>query len=120
MADSRMEDLRDHLTNNGYDVYYPAQKTGECRAPYVVVKDEGLTQFQQFSSDIRLYAIMCYVPFVRFGDLEPMVDRVKWIMKSKYPLFVSTRSETPSFYDDSVKAYMISIQYRNAKKFYNK
>jgi hypothetical protein len=119
MAFSRIADLREHLESKGYEVYYPAQKVGECKRPYVVVKDEGLTQFQQFSSDIRLYAIMCYVPAARFGDLELMVDKLKEDMKPIYPMYVSTRFETPSFYDDEVKAYMISVQYRNAKKFYN-
>lgn len=120
MAESnRIEDLYVHLQSHGYEVYFPGQKTTECLKPYVVIKDEGLTQFQQFSSDIRLYAIMCYVPYRGFSHLETMVDEVKDVMKALFPMFVSTRFETPSFYDDAVNAYMVSIQYRVAKKFYN-
>lgn len=116
---NRIQDLYVHLESKGYEVYFPGQKTTECLKPYIVIKDEGLTQFQQYSSDIRLYAVMCYVPYARFTDLETMVDTVKDRMKELYPMFVSTRFETPSFYDDTVKAYMISIQYRVAKKFYH-
>lgn len=120
MAESnRIRDLYVFLQSKGYEVYFPGQKTTECVRPYIVIKDEGLTQFMQFSSDIRLYAIMCYMPYNRFTELETMVDAVKEAMKEIFPLFVSTRFETPSFYDDTVKAYMVSIQYRVAKKFYH-
>lgn len=116
---SRMTDLRDHLEAAGYEVYFPGQKVGECKKPYIVIKSEGLTQVQQLSSDFRLYAIMCYVPHRRFSDLEDMVEDVKEHMKGIYPVFVSTRFETPDFYDTDINAHMISIQYRNVKKFYH-
>jgi hypothetical protein len=120
MAISRLTDLYEFLEGRGYEVYFPGQKVGECKKPYVVIKDEGLIQVQQFSSDFRLYGIMCFVPLARFADLEVMVDQLKDHMKELYPFFVSTRNETPSFLDEAVKAHMISVQYRISKKFYHK
>lgn len=34
-------------------------------------------------------------------------------MRSLYPLFVLTGFETAAYYDDTVKAHMVSIEYRN-------
>lgn len=115
MAESRLLDLYEFLQSKGHEVYFPAQKTGECKKPYLVIKDEGLSRFQQFSSKLQMYSIMAFVPGVRFGDLEPLIDRVDEEMKELFPLFVSTFFRTPSFYDDTVKGYMISSQYRNIR-----
>jgi len=61
---------------------------------------------------------MCYVPKNQFTYLEQYVDKVKTIMEGLKPMIMPMHYETPSFYDDTVKAHMISIQYRNYKKFY--
>lgn len=116
---SRIQDIYNHLKSKGHEVYFPAQKTGECKKPYLVIKDEGLTQFQQFSTNTRLYAILVYVPASRFGDIEPLVDRIDKEMLEMYPMVKTTHFHTPSFYDDVVKAYMISSQY-SVYKFQNR
>lgn len=115
---TRLMDIYAHLRDNEIDVYTPAQHTGECTAPYVVVKDSGTDQYNNFSSTRTLYDIMCYIPKNQFTYLEQYVDKVKTIMEGLKPMIMPMHYETPSFYDDTVKAHMISIQYRNYKKFY--
>lgn len=113
---TRFMDIYKHLSDNGIDVYSPAQKEGECTSSYVVVKDAGTTKYTNLSSTQTLYDLMCYVPKQRFTELEQFVAQVKTVMKGLYPMIVPTYFETASFYDDSVKAHMISIQYRNSRK----
>lgn len=113
---SRWQDIYTHLKNNGIDVYSPGQHQGECTSPYVVIKDAGGSQFEGISSFRALYDVMCYVPKDRFSTLEPYVNSVKTIMKGLYPMIVPMQFQTSSFLDDTVKAHMISIQYRNAQK----
>jgi hypothetical protein len=59
---------------------------------------------------------MCYVPKQSYSTLEPMVQEVKEHMKELVPIFHPQGQETPSYYDDSVKAHMVSIEYKNYKK----
>lgn len=113
---TRFMDIYTHLSRNGIEVYSPAQKQGECVSPYVVIKDAGTTKYTGISSTQTLYDVMCYVPKQSFTELEQFVGRVRSIMKGLQPMIMPTYFETASFYDDSVKAHMISIQYRNYKK----
>ncbi len=115
-ADSRLMDLYQHLKDNGFDVYMPAIKSGECTSPYIVIKNDGGTKHSSFSSNVDLYSIMCYVPKQSYSKLEPLVQSVKTAMKDLVPLFHPNGQETPSYYDDSVKAHMVSIEYKNYKK----
>lgn len=114
--ESRWQDLYLHLKNKGYDVYAPAQKVGECTEPYLVVKNDGSYQHVNFSTDRDMYAIYCYVPRLRYSELEPLVQRVKRDMKELYPMFQVYGQQLASFYDDEVKAHYISIEYENYKK----
>lgn len=113
---TRLEDLFDIFDDNEYETYYPTQKVGECESEYVVVKHEGSSEHSFASTDVDLYSILCYVPKSRYGDLEKLVQRVKKTMKKIYPLFIPYGTQTPSYYDDSIKAHMISIVYKNYKK----
>ena len=113
---SRWQDIFKHLTSSGFDVYSPGVKVGECTKEYVVVKNDGSSRLASFSTDDDLYAVMCYVPKQSYSKLEPMVQRVKKAMKELEPMILPYGSQTPSFYDDSYKAHMISIEYKNHKK----
>lgn len=114
--DSRWQDIFMHLKNAGFDIYSPGIKTGECTSEYLVVKNDGSSKHSSFSTDIDLYAVMCYVPKDKYSSLEPLVQRVKNSMKGLEPMIKPYGSQTPSFYDDSIKAHMISIEYKNYKK----
>lgn len=115
MADSRWQDIYLQL-NKSFDVYSPGIKVGECTSKYIVVKNDGSSQHASFSSDVDMYAVMCYVPKDAYSTLEPFVQEVKKVMKALEPMILPYGSQTPSYYDDSVKAHMISIEYKNYKK----
>lgn len=119
MENTRYKDLFMHLKNKGFNVFTPGQHQGECIEPYVVIKDAGTTQFQGFSTTQNLYDIMCYVPANKFTALESFVGSVEESMKELFPMFKSAKYRTPSFYEESIKGYMISTQYVNYRKFYN-
>lgn len=115
-ADSRWQDIFLHLKKEGFDVYSPGIKVGECTEEYIVVKNDGSSKHPTVSSDNDLYAVMCYVPKESYSRLEPMVQEVKKAMKGLEPMILPYGSQTPSYYDDSYKAHMISIEYKNYKK----
>ena len=114
--ESRWQDIVLHLQNEGFDVYSPGIKVGECQSEYIVVKNDGSTRHLSLSTDDDFYAIMCYVPKQNYSSLEPLVQRVKKSMKELEPMILPYGSQTPSYYDDSIKAHMTSIQYKNYKK----
>lgn len=114
--DSRWQDIFLNLKKQGFDVYSPGVKSGECISEYVVVKNDGSSKHASFSTDVDLYAVMCYVPKNRYSSLEPLVQRVKNAMKQLEPMIKPYGTQTPSYYDDSYKAHMISIEYKNYKK----
>ncbi len=113
---SRWQDIFMCLKNQGYDVYSPGMKTGECTSEYLVVKNDGSSKHLSFSTNVDLYAVLCYVPKDKYSSLETFVQRVKSSMKELEPMILPYGSQTPSYYDDSLKAHMVSIEYKNYKK----
>lgn len=109
----------DALKEAKIDVYPPATKYGECTKPYVVLKDNGKSKAGSYSSQFALLDMLCYVPKNRYTDLELFVSKCKEAMKEVYPMFIQTGLELPSFYDDSVKAWMISVEYKNNQRAMN-
>lgn len=116
--DTRLKDLYNHLKRNGFEVYMPGIKHGDCLEPYIVVKNDAAINILGTTSHSQLYTILCYVPKNRYSDLESLVTNVKATMYDLKPLFMPTGLQTSSFYDDDIKAHMISIQYRNSRKTY--
>lgn len=115
-AESRWQDIFLHLKKEGFDVYSPGSKVGECIKPYIVVKDNGSNRHNSFSTDNQLYSVMCYVPQNSYSKLEPYVNKVKESMVKLRPMILPNGNQTPSFLDDIVKAHMISVEYKNYKK----
>lgn len=113
---SRWKDIYRHLKSEGFDTYSPGQHQGECVSPYVVVKDMGTTRVAEYSSTKTLYDILCYVPGNQFSELEPFVGSLEASMKKMFPMIRPANYKTPSFYDDTVKGHMISVQYINYRK----
>jgi hypothetical protein len=116
MANTRLEDIYLKLKEKGFDIYYPNTKTGECSAPYTVVKYSGGSKYPNYSSSLDYYDLLLYVPRNKYSELIPYKNQVKQVMKELYPMLVDTGYESPSFLDDKVQAHMISIQYRNNRK----
>ena len=105
-----------HLKEKGFDVYSPGQKQNECKAPYTVVKMEGSSKHSSFSTNVAYYSILIYVPRDKYSILDETVQSVKNAMKELKPMIDQYGQEQPSSYDDSVKAHMVSVMYRNYKK----
>ena len=59
---------------------------------------------------------MCYVPKDAYSELEPFVASVKQSMKKLMPMLKPNGIQTPSYYDDTYKAHMVSVSYTNYKK----
>lgn len=116
MTQSRWQDIHLHLKSAGFDVFSPGMKIGECTKKYVVLKNDGSSKHTSFSTDVDLYAIMCYVPKDKYSELEPMIQSVKRTMKELEPMILPYGTQTPSYYDDGYKAHMVSIEYKNYKK----
>ena len=112
-AASRWQDIFSHLKKEGFDVYSPGQKVGECTKPYIVVKNNGGNKHSSFSTDNILYSVLCYVPINNYSELEPYVNKVKKSMKKLEPMILYNNSQSPSFLDDSIKAHQVSIEYKN-------
>ena len=114
--ESRWQDIYTCLVNAGFEVYPPGIKVGDCTSEYIVVKNDGSTRHPSLSTDLDLYSVMCYVPKNKYSTLEPLVQKVKKTMKGLEPMIIPYGMQTPSYYDDSYKAHMISIEYVNYKK----
>ena len=111
---SQWKTLYSHLSTKGFSVYSPGQHTGECLSPYVVIKYSGKSPMGTFTSTRDLYELLCYVPKDRYSQLQEYKSSVQDAVRELYPLFVPTGYEITAYYDDSVKAHMVSIEYRNA------
>ena len=116
-ADSRLQDIFDHLQSNGFKVYFPAQHVGECKEPYIVVRLNPLTEVIGFSTDFQSYSVLCHVPRLNYGMFESYIRSVKTCMKDLFPMIVSERVQSQSFYDDQLKGHVVDVGYRNAQKF---
>lgn len=114
--ETRNMDIFLHLEGKGVKAYFPGQKEGECIEPYVVVKFNGETKLGQYSSTQAVYDLMCYVPKDQYTLLERYADQVQAYMKELHPMVKTLYSKTPSYYDDTLKAHMTSMQYTNHKK----
>lgn len=115
MSNTRWEDIYEHLKTSGFEVYSPGQHKGECTAPYIVVRDAGTSPYMEFTTAVTLYEILCYVPKSKYSTLQEYAGQVKQAMKGLWPMMIPMNYETAPFYDDTVKAHMTAIQYRNLK-----
>lgn len=115
--ESRWQDIYVHLKEKGYDVYAPGVKVGDCIEPYIVIKNDGSYKHINFSTNRYMYAIMCFVPKGQYSKLEPLVQSIIRDMKDLEPMIVPyDGQQLPSYYDDTIKAHYISIEYENYKK----
>lgn len=117
--ESIWQDIYIHFKNKGFDVYPPGIKLGECTSNYIVIKNDGSSRRTDTPVDDDYYSIMCYVPKQKYSDLEVYVQNTKRVMAELEPLLLPAGNQTPSFYDDSVKAHMVSIEYKNYKVMHN-
>lgn len=109
--------IQETLEENGFDTYPPGLKVGECKKPYIVLKQSGGNQLSNYSSETIYYDFMLYVPKNKYSYLDDFEKSVKIVLDSKlYPMIMPTGSTDPDFYDDEVKAHMRSFMYRNTRR----
>ena len=104
----------DILKNSGIDVYAPNTHKGDCITPYVVVKRATAGRFQRYSTQIVYYDLLCYAK--NYTSCLSLVEKVKTAMKGADFNVRPTLNETEPFFDDAVKGFMASVEYRNYKK----
>lgn len=110
--------VQEELEKNNIKAYPPGTQTGECKSEYVVIKQGGGTQLNNYSSEQVMFDFMLYVPKNKYHTLDEFEFRVKAVLDSKpiYPMLMPTGSTDPDFYDDEVKAHMRSFMYRINKR----
>lgn len=116
VKNSRWSDIFLHLKKSGYDVYSPGTKEGECKKPYIVVKGAGISKVPNISSNVALFDLLVYIPKNSYSQLETFVRELEYVMDELWPMIRPAHFQTTPYYDDSVKAWMVSIQYQNYQK----
>lgn len=106
------------LKENGIDAREPANKIGECKTPYVVVKFSGSMQYLNYSTQRDYYDFYCYVPKNSYSELTDFEFRVKSILDSPplYPMIMPTGSSENDYYDSNLKAHLRTFTYYNNKR----
>lgn len=111
-----LEKIYDTISVDGTETYFPGQHKGDCTDPYVVVKSSGSMEEIDVSSERPIYDILLYVPKNQYSKIEGFRAETKQKLKRLFPLISYTGSETESYYDESVKGHMISLQYQGIRK----
>lgn len=108
------EIISDTLTENGIDVYPPSLHKGECKNPYVVLKQDGKTQINNYSSERVYYRFMCYVPQHKYTELDAFEKKVKDILNENlYPMIMPVGQTETDYFDDNYNAHLRTFLYRN-------
>ena len=116
MEENRLQDIFVHLKNEGFDVRTPGTSVGECKSKYIVIKFNGEAQHGRFSTNDTFYGLLCYVPVTQYSKIDSFVREVQKSMKKIEPMIMPTYEVSSSFYDENVKAYYVSIGYKNYKR----
>lgn len=119
MSMSLLKDAWNLLKDAGFNPFMPEQHKGECIEPYVVVKLSGVLPLE-VSSERPIYTFLVYVPEKEYTKLETNVFAIKQELKKLYPRIMYAGNETESFYDEQIKAHMISFQYYGIRKLENR
>lgn len=107
------EIISDTLTRNGIMCYPPATKTGQCKEDYVVLKQAGSVQVEDYSSEWVYYMFMLYTPRDKYSDFERFERRVKNIIQRElYPMIKPTGLKNNDFYDDNINAHVRAFTVR--------
>ena len=102
--------IYNHLTAAGFDVYSMGQHKGECKTPYLVLKQRGADL--RYSVSDRLFEILMYYPANRYSGFAEYIDTVREAMRGLFPYCRMASDESEHYLDDEKKAYMSSLLYR--------
>lgn len=113
---TRIEDIYNHLKRNNIEVYFPEQHIGEVKSKYVVVRQQGENQFENYSSTVSTVDLYLYVPRNDYSQVQRFIDEVKEVMKGMRPMIKSTYYVSPTYYDDLIKGHTITMTYEYYRK----
>lgn len=107
------EILSDKLVKNDIEVYPPATKNGECKKPYVVLKQDGQTNISGISSKHGYFMVMLYVPQNQYQELDRFEKKVSDVLNDLVPMIMPTGQSNTDYYDDNYNAHMRYFTYRS-------
>jgi len=105
-----------HLKAKGVDAYFIGQHEGECKSPYIVIKDDN-TSGQNGSNKVgsQLVDIIFFIPQNQFTKSIGFKSQVKAYLK-ELKFLRYTGSETGTVTDDEKKALTFSVFYEIQKE----
>ena len=107
------QNVMDILIAKGFECYPPATKKGECKRPYIVVKVNGSSQRNEYSSRVVYIRFLLYVPQNDFSKLDEFEKAVKeTIDEYIYPLIKYTGQNEVDFFDDNINGHLRTMLYR--------
>lgn len=114
--ETRIQDVYKCLEGNGIEVYFPEQHIGEVKTNYVVVRQDGENQFENYSSLICSIDLYLYIPRNDYSKMQLFIDQVKEVMKKLEPMIKSNHYVSPSYYDDLLKGHTVTMTYEYYRK----
>lgn len=109
----KWKDIYRHLIAGGFSVYSLGQHEGECKYPYIVLRDNGVTRRQ--SIEVPEYELLLYYPMDHYSGFSDYIDSVKMSMNKLYPALRLVEDEQPHYPDSEKRAHMTSLIYRNSR-----
>ena len=92
----------------------PATKKGECTKKYIVVKQDGSSQINRYSSVRVYYRFLLYVPRNEYSELSKFEKEVKTVLDEQlYPLIKPSGQTETDFYDDNINGHLRVFLYQN-------
>lgn len=96
------------LAGAGLPVYHAAEKTGQCRAAYLVVYDGGMIPASR-ATGYRVIGVAAFAPIGKRDEIEPMLRAADAALK---PLKLRPRgSPGAEGIDDAFRAHTQSTEY---------
>ena len=103
-----------HLKSNGFDVYSIGQHEGICTSPYIVVKENGVSEIVGTSLTNEIVELLIYYPIGKYSELvtykKCILNTMKYMNRVRRVMDLA-----PTIIDDDKKAYMTSFTYKKIK-----
>lgn len=111
------ENIADVLKKNGFKVYPPATHKGECTEKYIVLKQDGSSQINGYSSRRVYYRFLLYVPREEYTELTKFEKAVKKVLDEQlYPLIKPSGQTETDYFDDNINGHLRVFLYQNNER----
>lgn len=103
-----------HLKSNGFDVYSIGQHEGICTKPYLVIKENGVSEVVGKSLVNDTVELLIYYPVGKYSELanykKHILNTMKYLNGVRRVI-----DPAPTVIDDDKKAYTTSFAYKKIK-----